>query len=166
MSQKAVIREAELSDAASIAQIYNAYIQTSTITFEEEAVTPEEMARRIGDVRAGGLPWYLSIAEGEVAGYAYATRWRPRSAYGLSVEVTVYVAQAYTGRGIGTDLYERVLGMLKERGFHTAIAGIALPNLKSITLHQRFGFVKVAHFSQVGFKLGRWVDVGYWQLML
>ena len=166
MSLDIFIREAEISDATSLALIYNHYVRTSTVTFENEAVAPEEMSRRIGDVHADALPWYLASVEGAVAGYAYATKWRARSAYRFSVEVTVYVAQAYIRRGVATSLYAHLLGTLRERGLHVAIAGIALPNAGSIALHERHGFVKVAQFSEVGQKMGRWIDVGYWQLVL
>ena len=160
------LRTAEIGDAAAIAAIYNQYVKNSTITFEEAAVETDEMARRIGDVRSSRLPWYLAVEQDRTVGYAYATPWRTRSAYRFSVEVTVYVAQGHTGKGIGTRLYTALLGALRSGGFHCAIAGIALPNPESVALHERLGFEKVAQLKQVGFKMGRWVDVGYWQLLL
>jgi L-amino acid N-acyltransferase YncA len=80
--------------------------------------------------------------------------------------VTVYIDPKSIGRGIGTQLYTALLADLRARKFHTSIGGIALPNAASVTLHERFGFRKVAHFEQVGWKFGRWIDVGYWQLLL
>jgi len=159
------IRSADYTDADSIAAIYNHYVENSTITFEELVVTAEEMAKRIEDVRSKQLPWYLAVEGEAVVGYAHATPWKSRSAYRFSVEVTVYVANGHGGRGIGTRLYTVLLAKLRE-SFHTAIAGIALPNPASVALHERLGFERVAHFSQVGFKMDRWVDVGYWQHIL
>lgn len=160
------LRAAEHADAAAIAAIYNHYVNNSTITFEEDVVEAEEMAGRIGGVRSSHLPWYLAVEQDMTVGYAYATPWRPRSAYRFAVEVTVYVAQGHTGRGIGTLLYTTLLDEVQKGGFHAAIAGIALPNAESVALHERLGFEKVAHFKQVGFKMNRWIDVGYWQRIL
>lgn len=160
------LRAANLTDAVSIAAIYNHYVQNSTVTFEEVPVDAEEMARRIGDVHSRGLPWHLAVQNDAPVGYAYATPWRSRSAYRSSVEVTVYVAQGHIGRGIGTRLCATLLDSIRESGFHTALAGIALPNPQSVALHERLGFEKVALFKQVGFKMNRWLDVGYWQRIL
>ena len=159
------IRATKATDAGAIADIYNHYVENSTITFEEAAVTAGEIAKRIEDVYSNDLPWYLAVAGKTVVGYAYATPWKSRSAYRFSAEVTVYVAQGHGSRGIGTRLYRVLLSRLRKR-VHTVIAGIALPNPASVALHERLRFEKVAHFSQVGFKMDQWVDVGYWQLTL
>ena len=161
-----VIRAVAESDASPIAEIYNHYVATTVITFEEEPVSAPEMARRIGDVASASLPWLVAEREGRVAGYAYASQWKARSAYRFSVEVTVYVHPGCPRLGIGRRLYEELLSALKPRGIHAAFGVIALPNEASVTLHERFGFAKVAHLSEVGFKFGRWIDVGYWELML
>lgn len=160
------LRTVERTDAAAIAAIYNHYVNNSTITFEENVVEAEEIAGRIGDVLSRHLPWYLAVEQDITVGYAYATPWRSRSAYRFAVEVTVYVAQGHTGKGIGTLLYTALLDIVRKDGFHTAIAGIALPNAQSVALHERLGFEKVAHFKQVGFKMDHWIDVGYWQRIL
>lgn len=120
-----IIRPAAAADTASIAAIYNHYVAATIVTFEEEPVSPQEMARRMEEVRSASLPWLVAEDGGEVVGYAYATQWRTRSGY-----------------------------------------GIALPNEASVALHEKFGLRKVAHFEQVGFKFGRWIDVGYWQGLL
>jgi phosphinothricin acetyltransferase len=160
------IRSATLADAAVIAAIYNHYVSHSTITFEEVAVDAEEMARRISEVHSKSFPWYVAIEQRVPVGYAYATPWRSRSAYRYAVEVTAYVADGHTGKGIGARLYTELLDKLQNDGFHTAIAGIALPNPASVAMHERLGFEKVAHFKQVGFKRNDWLDVGYWQRLL
>lgn len=159
------IRGAALSDAASIAAIYNHFVTTSTITFEETEVSSGEMVNRIENVQAAGLPWHVATDEDNLVGYAYATPWKARSAYRYAVEVTVYVTPARFGTGIGTALYGKLLPALQQQNIHTALAAIALPNPGSIALHERCGFRKAAHFHQVGFKMQRWIDVGYWQLV-
>jgi phosphinothricin acetyltransferase len=166
MGDDVVIRAVVADDAGGIAEIYNHYIATTVITFEEEPVSAPEMARRIGDVASASLPWLVAERDGKVAGYAYASQWKARSAYRFSVEVTVYVHPGSPRLGIGRRLYEELLRRLKAQGIHAAFGVIALPNQASVTLHERFGFAKVAHLSEVGFKFGRWIDVGYWQLML
>lgn len=160
-----MIRLATIADAAPIAAIYNHYVRTTTITFEEQAVEVEEMARRIEDVGAK-LPWYVFERDGSVIGYAYATPWRARSAYRFSVESTVYVAPEFPRLGIGSRLYKTLIEDLRSRGIQVVLGGIAQPNLASVSLHEALGFQKVAHFSRVGRKFEQWVDVGYWELQL
>ena len=159
------IRSASVSDAARICAIYNHYIATTTITFEEEAVGEAEMAQRIAEVGAA-LPWMVLEVDEQVVAYAYATKWRVRPAYRHSVESTIYLDQAFAGRGLGRMLYETLLDELRQRGLHLVIGGIALPNDASAGLHEALGFRKVAHFSEVGRKFERWIDVGYWELKL
>lgn len=157
------IRPARPADAAAMAGIYKPYIETSTVTFEEVALTAEQMAHRLALVVDRGLPWLVAEANAEVLGYAYAAPWRERSAYRYSVEVSAYVAPRQLGRGIGSALYAALLPRLEALGLHTVLAVVPLPNPTSVALYEKLGFTKVAHLEQVGFKLGRWVDVGYWQ---
>lgn len=160
-----MIRAATASDAAAICAIYNHYVATTTISFEEQPVPEAEMARRIGDVGAA-LPWLVFEQDGAVLGYAYATPWRARSAYRFSVESSVYVSRDHGRRGIASALYQALLDALAARGVHAVIGGIAQPNAASVALHEAFQFEKVAHFKQVGRKFGQWVDVAYWQRIL
>ncbi|WBS00043.1 GNAT family N-acetyltransferase [Pseudoduganella sp. SL102] len=162
-----MIRDAHSGDGAAVAAIYNPYITGTAISFEEDAVTADDMRDRIAAVQDGGLPWLvLEGADGAIAGYAYATKWRVRHAYRHSVETSVYLALGSERKGYGTALYEALLERLRAHGCHLAIAGIALPNQASVALHEKLGYKKVAHFGEVGFKFGRWVDVGYWELRL
>ena len=133
------IRPCLASDAQALARIYNYYIQHTVITFEEELVSAPVMASRVAEVQQISLPWLVGEVDGALRGYAYATRWKARSAYRYAVE---------TG------------------GMHVAIGGAALPNAASVALHLRLGFEQVATFRQVGFKHERWVDVAYWQKVL
>ena len=159
------IRPVNSDDAEAICAIYNHYVQNSTISFEEDGVSPTEMSRRIVDVTES-LPWLVIENEGVVDGYAYATKWRARSAYRFSVEITVYLSPNAIGKGYGASLYANLMEQLATLGVHAVIAGIALPNEKSIKLHEKIGLKKIAHFEQVGFKNQQWIDVGYWQKMM
>lgn len=160
------LRPAQASDADAICAIYNHYVTTTAISFEEEPVSQADMAQRIADVNAAGLPWLVLEVDGRVVGYAYATKWRVRPAYRHSVESSIYLDQAFTGRRLAGALYRALLDELRARGLHRAIAGIALPNAASVGIHEKLGFRKVAHFSEVGKKFGCWRDVGYWELAL
>jgi L-amino acid N-acyltransferase YncA len=160
------LRDALPADASALAAIYNHYVTGTTITFEEEAVGAADMARRIADVQSAALPWLVAADGDGIIGYAYATKWRVRHAYRFSVESTVYLAPGRSGQGAGTALYEAMLDRLREAGYHLVIGGIALPNEASVALHEKLGFEKVAQFGEVGFKFGRWIDVGYWQRKL
>jgi L-amino acid N-acyltransferase YncA len=165
-----MIRTATTADAAAICAIYNHYVLETTITFEEAAVTPVEMEARIQaalvEETLQPLPWLVWEDSAAIQGFAYASKWKGRCAYRHSAEVTVYLDPTSTGRGLGSRLYEALLMELRQRSFHAVIGGIALPNPASIALHEQLGFRKVAHFEQVGRKFGRWIDVGYWQLLL
>ena len=161
-----MIRPAALDDAESITRIYNHYLVNTTISFEEQAVSPREITRRMADVQAAALPWLVCEQDGRIVGYAYAAKWKVRHAYRFSVESTVYLDPEYGGRGLGTELYTELLRQLKGLGLHVVLGVIALPNPASIALHEKVGMKKVAHFSEVGFKFDQWIDVGYWQGLL
>lgn len=161
-----MIRAVKPKDAAAIAEIYNHYIQYSCITFEEVSVSAIEMRKRISHVLAKDLPWLVAELDGMVIGYAYATKWRERSAYRHSVETTVYLSHDAKGNGIGGRLYKQLFTELRDRGVRIAIGGITQPSLASVALHEKLGMKKVAHFERVGLKFNQWLDVGYWQIDL
>ena len=160
-----MIRSARAEDASGIAGIYNHFVKETVVTFEETPVEAPRMAARISEVTRQ-FPWLVWEEGGPVLGYAYATRWKERTAYRFCVETTIYLAPEAIGRGIGTGLYRGLIEELRGRGIHSAIGGIALPNPASIALHEKVGFVPIGTFKEVGWKLGRWVDVGYWELIL
>jgi len=157
-----MIRPATTADAQAICDIYNPYIEETVITFEEVTVDAAAMAQRIADIQKQHM-WYVAEDGGRLLGYAYAGPWRPRTAYRHAVETSVYLAPDAMRRGVGRALYATVLDELPTKGFRCAMGGIALPNDPSVALHEAMGFVKVAHFADVGFKFGQWIDVGYWQ---
>ncbi|MDH3492394.1 MAG: GNAT family N-acetyltransferase [Acidobacteriota bacterium] len=158
------IRKAVVGDARAVAEIYNYYIEETHHTFETELLSEEMAEARIIAV-SKRYPFLVAESEGEVAGYAYAVRFKLREAYEHSVEVSVYVKNDAKQRGIGTSLYTQLFEELEDTHVHAILAGIALPNDSSIKFHEKLGFEKVAHFREVGYKLGRWIDVGYWEKM-
>ncbi|MGN6314179.1 MAG: arsinothricin resistance N-acetyltransferase ArsN1 family B [Rhodanobacteraceae bacterium] len=160
-----LIRPVLPADAGRICEIYNHYVTKTVVTFEEQPVPADEMRARIAMV-AGNFPWLVLERDGEVAGYAYAAPWKARTGYRFSVESSIYLASEYVGRGFGRALYGALLRALPPLGIKCVIGGAALPNPGSVALHEKLGFSKVAHFRQVGRKFDRWIDVGYWQLML
>ncbi|PKL26019.1 MAG: phosphinothricin acetyltransferase [Spirochaetae bacterium HGW-Spirochaetae-3] len=155
------IRDAMASDAEAIIGIYNPYVVGTTITFEETPVGADEMRERIA-VNGHDFAWLVHEEGGRVLGYAYASKWKARSAYRFSAESTVYVDERSTGRGLGRLLYSALLDRLSEKGVHAVMGGITLPNERSVGLHEALGFERVALFPEVGYKMGRWLDVGYW----
>lgn len=159
------IRDALSSDAEAICGIYNHHVRNTIVTFEETDVSAEEMRGRIASVTTT-LPWLIAEENGELTGYAYAAKFIDRSAYRFSVVSTIYVHEKAQRRMIGTNLYHALLDWLRARSFHTAMGVIALPNPASVALHESCGFRKVGHLVEAGFKFGRWIDVGYWQVML
>ena len=161
-----MIRPALAADADAIARIYNYYIRNTVCTFEEQTITPQAIAERVQNVTSASLPWLLAESSGRIVGYAYASQWKNRSAYRYSVESTIYLDPDALGVGFGSQLYESLLANLVHLKIHAVIGGIALPNPASVRLHERFGFQKIAHFEEVGYKFGQWIDVGYWQLIL
>jgi len=156
------IRQCTENDAKVISDIYNYYIEHTVITFEETLVNEAIMANRIKSVMQH-YPWLvIENIDGELCGYAYATKWSERSAYNHTVEITVYLHHKAQGNGYGSSIYKALLDELRNRGFHCVIAVIALPNEASIKLQESLGFTKVAHFKEVGRKFDRWIDVGSW----
>jgi phosphinothricin acetyltransferase len=160
-----MIRNALIKDIKQITDIYNFYILNTTVSFEKTPVSNEMMEERISQTQTK-YPWIVLEEEGQINGYAYATEWKPRGAYRHSVESTVYIRDGMSGNGYGTLLYEALIYQLQKLNVHTIIGGIAQPNQVSIALHEKFGFKKVAHFKEVGYKFDKWVDVAYWQLIL
>jgi phosphinothricin acetyltransferase len=164
--QNLTIRSIATHDLESIAAIYNHYIRHTAISFEEVEVTIEQLAQRVDAVTSSSLPWLVAELAGRVVGYAYAGKFHQRSAYRFTVEATVYLAHDMPGNGIGTQLYSELLAILRRQDIHSIIGIIALPNPPSVALHEKFGFMKIGHFPEVGFKFNTWQDVGYWQLIL
>jgi L-amino acid N-acyltransferase YncA len=160
------IRDADpLRDAPACAEIYAPAVRTSAASFEEVAPGESEMASRMTAVQAVH-PWLVAEVDGAIAGYAYGSRHRERDAYRWAADVSVYVAPDHRRRGVARSLYVVLLERLTGQGLRVACAGIALPNPASVALHESLGFRPVGVYRRIGFKLGQWWDVGWWQLAL
>ena len=160
------LRIATPDDAEAISAIYAPAVAGSAISFELEPPTEAEMHRRLIETLRR-FPWLVSLDDaGVVSGYAYAGTHRERPAYQWSVDTTVYVRAASRGQGVGRKLYEGLLMELTKLGYAQAFAGIALPNAASVALHEAVGFKHIGVYEKVGFKLGAWRDVGWWQKTL
>ncbi len=160
-----LIRLAEAGDVDEIAAIYAPFATSTPVSFEAEAPDAAEMRSRLDKILEN-YPWLVCEDDGRVAGYAYASRHRERHHYRWSVDVTVYVHEDFRRQRIGAALYAALLGVLPLQGYVAAYAGIALPNPGSVGLHEAMGFVPVGVYHKVGFKLGRWHDVGWGQRTL
>ncbi|MCX6319422.1 MAG: GNAT family N-acetyltransferase [Bacteroidetes bacterium] len=159
------LRLATPGDARGILDIYAPYIENTSFTFETEVPSVEAFAERISSYLQQ-WPWLVVEENGVIAGYAYAARHRERVAYQWSVECSVYVHDDYHRRGIARVLYETLFSILQLQGFRNVYAVINLPNDKSVALHENMGFTYFATYEKVGYKLGRWKNVGWWRLIL
>lgn len=159
------IRMANRNDVSKILEIYSPYVKETTISFENEPPSLIEMQSRVEEVQQQ-FPWLVLEVDEEVVGYAYASSYKSRCAYAWSAETTIYVKKDFCAKGLGVKLYNVLLERLTQMGVVNVIAGIALPNAQSVALHEKLGFKQVAQFKDIGFKLNRWIDVGYWQLQL
>jgi len=155
------IRLARYADAEAILAIYAPIVRDTAISFELEPPSLAEVQRRIEDT-SPVFPWLVHDSDGRVMAYAYASRHRQRAAYRWAVDVSVYVAPDVRRQGLGRALYAALLGLLTDLGYYTAFAGIALPNQPSVMFHEALGFRPVGFYRNVGFKLGKWQDVGWW----
>lgn len=165
-SAELTIRDADPErDAAACAAIYAPAVEGSVTSFELRAPDQDEFAARIRSCQRTH-PWLVAERGGEVVGYAYACEFNPRPAYRWSAAVSVYVAAGERGRGRGRALYEALFARLRRQGFRNACAGITLPNVASVGLHEHLGFEPVGVYREIGWKEGAWLDVGWWQLEL
>ena len=159
------LRQANEQDAATIRAIYAPFCENSATSFELVPPTVEEMQARIRKITAH-YPWLVCVRGGEVRGYAYACAHRERAAYRWSVDVAVYIGEGQHRTGMGRALYTALFRILVRQGYFKAYAGVTLPNPASVGLHEAMGFTPVGVYRGVGYKLGAWRDVGWWQLAL
>ena len=160
-----LLRVATPADAPGILDIYAPYIRNTSFTFETEVPSIEEFAGRIKSY-LDNWPWLVCEMDGRITGYAYATKHRERVAYQWCVESSVYIHDDFQKAGIGKALYSALLDILKKQGFNNVYAVINLPNEKSVVFHERCGFEYFATYEKVGYKLGKWKNVGWWKLQV
>ena len=163
-SNLSVVRDAVLEDLPALTAIYNHYIVQTPITFDLRTYEPGERRAWFDEHGSSGRHRLL-VAEndGQVVGYASASRWRPKAAYDTTVESSVYCRKGATGCGIGTQLYEALFAAIADLDVHRIVAGVTLPNPASVALHQRFGFRRVGVFTEAGRKFDKYWDVAWFQ---
>lgn len=166
MAPDVVIRHAVEADLADIATIYAHEVSTSVATFDLEPPTAEYWQQRLVGQHPGDHLLVAADTDEDVVGYAYSWSYRPRPAYALTRETSIYLDPSVRGQGIGRLLYPALLDAMTASGVHTAVALVALPNPGSAALHECCGFERVGTMREVGFKFGRWVDVAWYQRML
>src|SRR5262245_45910145 len=159
------IRTTQQQDFAAIAGLTNEFIRNTAVHFAYEPMSPDDLAAQ-WQASGGKYPWLTAEVDGRFAGYAKSGPWRTRSAYQWTAELGGYLESPFRGRGLGKALYARVIDVLRDGGFHSVIGGVALPNPASVRLHESLGFTFVRAFREVGYKLGAWHDVAFWQLSL
>ena len=159
------IRFATPADAPAILAIYAHYITNSSITFEYDVPTVAEFTGRIQTIQ-GQFPYLVAEGNGQLLGYAYASRHRDRMAYQWSAETSVYVHPNGHRRGVAHQLYTTLLDLLRRQGYYNAYAGITLPNAPSEAFHRRMGFDYIGSFANIGYKFGAWHSVAWFQLAL
>jgi phosphinothricin acetyltransferase len=165
MSDRPSLRLATPADGPAVAHIYAPFVTDSVVSFEAAPPSAGEMASRIERVIAR-TPWIVAEVDGVVRAYAYGTRHRERAAYDWTVETTVYVDRAFTGRGLGRATMEALLAILRLQGAHLAVAGVTLPNPGSVALHRSLGYRHVGAFEAIGYKFGGWHGVDWYALEL
>jgi L-amino acid N-acyltransferase YncA len=155
------IRLATEKDAAPILEIYAPFIEHTSITFETDVPTIPEFKNRINKYLET-RPWLVAEINGKIAGYAYAGPYRERTAYQWCCESSVYIHHKYYKQKVAETLYKKLLEILQIQGYRNVYAVINLPNAKSVAFHEKMGFEYFASYPNVGYKLGLWKTVGWW----
>lgn len=160
-----MIRKVKLEDAESIVNIYNKYIENTTVSFETEPLSADQMRQRISDI-SSHYPYFVYEKEGKVLGYAYVHLWKERAAYSKTLETTIYLTPEEKHCGVGTELMKHVIDECRQLGYRVLIACITGENTESMKFHETLGFKKASHFHDVGEKFGRLLDVVDMELKL
>lgn|GEM_PF-718941 len=160
------VRDARISDAATLASIYNHYIDHSTATFDLIHNSERDMRNKM--LACSEVSPFLVCEDdhGKILGYAHAGKHKPKKAYQWSVDTTIYVTPHLRHKGVGSLLYHALIKDLKDSGYCDAYAGITQPNPESVAFHEKLGFRHRVSYEKIGFKHGAWLDVGWWVLSL
>jgi phosphinothricin acetyltransferase len=153
------LRAAEAKDCFAICEIYNFYIQNSVVTFDEEKMEVSQWEEKLTYLNKQNFPFIVAETDNsEILGFAYVAPWRQKSAYRKTVEDTIYLRAAATGKRVGTKLLEELLSLSKQAGIKEVVAVISDSGAESsVRLHEQFGFKKQGHLAKVGFKFDRWL---------
>ena len=159
------VRDATEADLPAVSAIYDEQVATAVSTFDLEPVPLSYWEAKLASTEVGD---HLLVADvdGVVRGYAYSSTYRPRPAYRRTREASVYLDPEARGQGLGRQLYDALLALLRDDGVHTVLAVIALPNDASVALHRACGFEQVGVLPEVGRKFDRWVDTAFYALVL
>ncbi|MFV9550652.1 N-acetyltransferase family protein [Algibacter sp. PT7-4] len=160
-----MIRRLQIQDAEALLKIYNYYVLNTTATFDIDPLTIHMFLEKIKRISAK-YPFIVYLENDEILGYAYGSSFRPKPAYNYVAETTVYVKHTAHGKQIGTKLYTELIRQLKETNLHSVLGVLTIPNNASVKLHEKLGFKQVASLNEVGFKFGKWQNIGIWQLKL
>ncbi len=161
-----ILRPFAWSDIPAITTIYRHYVDNSAITFDTEAPGEAAIAEKYAGLVKLGHPLIIAERAGKVAGYAYASFYRPRAAYRFTCEDSIYLDPAETGKGLGRLLLTELLDQSKAFGFKQMLAVITADTTNSIAIHEKFGFQRVGYYSAVGYKFDRWHDIVHLQKAL
>jgi phosphinothricin acetyltransferase len=153
------IRDATPADLPHVREIYNYYVTNSTVTFDEDTTSLKEWKSKYTHLRKIGMPFLVAVSpSGQILGYALATPWKQKAAYRFTVENSIYLGQASTGKGLGTALMRALLDASKQAGLKEMIAVIADQGAEaSIAMHRAFGFKEIGSMGRVGYKFDRWL---------
>jgi phosphinothricin acetyltransferase len=163
MGHHSSIRPATTADLPAINAIYNFYVDTSPATFDLTHTTPGWRAEWYAERTGRGLPVLVADTTGEVAGWVCLSPWSPKAAYARTVDESIYIADAFRGRGVGRALSSAVLAEARRLDFHVVMAGVTACQEPSLALHRSLGFVEAGRYAHMGYKLGAWHDVVWLQ---
>ncbi|MET0299648.1 MAG: N-acetyltransferase family protein [Flavitalea sp.] len=161
-----IVREATENDLPQMLEIYNEIIVNTTAVFHYEAHSAETRRDWFNLKKEQGFPVFVADENGTIAGFSSIGPFRPWPAYKYTVENSVYVAVPYRGKGVSKLLMQPLIDSARKLDMHAIIAVIEAENEASIKLHEKFGFVNVGQFPQVGYKFGKWLDLAFLQLTL
>jgi phosphinothricin acetyltransferase len=161
-----MLRDVKISDAGRITDIYNYYIENTVVTFVEEKITVKDTEQKIAGILKKHYPYLVYEEAGQIVGYAYLNTWRPQSAYNITLETSVYLDTYFTGKGLGSILYQELIACAQKMDIHSLIGVLSIPNEASRRLHKKFGFQVAGTFKETGYKFNQLIDVEYWQLFL
>lgn len=160
------MRQVTIQDAGRICEIYNYYVLHTAVTFDTEIFTLEMMENKIRNVLSAGYDYWVYEMDDRIVGFCHLSQWKPRIGYRFTAETSIYVDKDYLCHGIGKKMMKYLVENVDREKIHTILSCISQPNVASVAVHERFGFHLAGLYQQIGFKLGEWRDVGYWQLML
>lgn len=163
MAGQKKIRFATVKDAVGILEIYGEYIKNTAVTFEIEVPTLSAFEERMERIMSQ-FPWLVCEIDGEIAGYAYASKHGERAAYRWSADLSVYIHEKFHRNHIASELYDEVIALLRKQGYYTVYAGVSTPNPKSEAFHRAYGLRCLGEFKNVGYKLGEWRGVAWYEL--